>query len=125
VPNAVQALFQTGSLADVQLAKLFQLLGLLALPAGLFLALVLYRLFRLLLLVWDLASLAQYDLLPTLQHVRGIAANAEGLSDKATLLAETLSKTAATGQQSATALWASVIRWQGLAQQKLSQWLGR
>jgi hypothetical protein len=80
LPLLVPVLLPTGSLADVQLAKLFSVVGFLAIPVGILSLLVLYQLLLFAISSLECFTLAKYEIAPILQHCRMIAQQVDELS---------------------------------------------
>jgi hypothetical protein len=74
------ALLPTGSLADVQLSKLFSVIGFLAIPLGGLFLLVCYQLWLLLVNVVECLTIAKYELIPTLHHCKQIASQVDEIT---------------------------------------------
>jgi hypothetical protein len=80
--SSVPALLPAGSLADLQLAKLFSVVGFLSIPLGVLLVLVLYQLLLLLIGTVECATMAKYEVTPLLHHIKNITQQVDGISTK-------------------------------------------
>ncbi|MFN9691608.1 MAG: hypothetical protein ACK551_05870 [Vampirovibrionales bacterium] len=70
------------SLADVQLAKMIELLTLLLIPVGVLLALLLYKSLFLLQHALDFVNIARFDLVPLIQDLRAITSHTARLVEQ-------------------------------------------
>ena len=70
------------SLADVQLAKMFELLTVLLIPVGVLLALLLYKSLFLLQHALDFINIARFDLVPLIQDLRAITSHTARLVEQ-------------------------------------------
>ena len=70
------------SLADVQLAKMIELLTLLLVPVGVLLALLLYKSLFLLQHALDFINIARFDLVPLIQDLRAITSHTARLVEQ-------------------------------------------
>ncbi|XVJ50842.1 MAG: hypothetical protein HEQ32_01630 [Vampirovibrio sp.] len=70
------------SLADIQLAKLLEVMTLLLIPVGVLLALLLYKLVFLLQNALDFVTIARFDLIPMIQDLRAITSHTAKLTEQ-------------------------------------------
>jgi len=70
------------SLADVQLAKMLELLTLLLIPVGVLMALLLYKSLFLLQHALDFVNIARFDLVPLIQDLRAITSHTARLVEQ-------------------------------------------
>lgn len=70
------------SLADIQLAKLLQVLTLLLIPVGVLLALLLYKTVFLMQQVLDFVNIARFDVVPMIQDLRAITSHTAKLAEQ-------------------------------------------
>jgi hypothetical protein len=75
-------LLPAGSLADLQLAKLFSVVGVLAIPLGVLALLVLYQLLLLLISSVECFNMAKYEVTPILHHVKNISEQVDDISTR-------------------------------------------
>jgi hypothetical protein len=76
----VPVLLPAGSLADVQLAKLFSVVCILAIPVGVLSLLVLYQLLLFAISSLECFNLAKYEIAPILQHCKNITQQLDAIS---------------------------------------------
>jgi hypothetical protein len=70
------------SLADVQLAKLLQVLTLLSIPVGVLLTLLLYKTLFLMQQMLDFVNIARFDVVPMIQDLRAITSHTAKLAEQ-------------------------------------------
>ena len=75
-------LLPAGSLVDLQLAKLFSVIGILAVPLGVLALLVLYQLLLVTISSLECLNMAKYEVTPILQHFKHIAEQVDDISTR-------------------------------------------
>jgi hypothetical protein len=111
-------LLPAGSLADVQLAKLLSVMGLLAIPLGVLLLAVFYQLMLLLINTVECLTMAKYEVAPTLHHCKNIAQQVDDIATRVNASAKavetSVSKTMETGEKLADSTTKTLValgRW--------------
>lgn len=82
LPPELPVLLPAGSMADVQLAKLFSVVGVLAIPVGILALLLLYQLLLLAISSLECFNMAKYEVTPILQHCKNITEQLDDISTR-------------------------------------------
>lgn len=101
IPDPTLQQLASSSPVQGQLSTLIQIVGWLAVPVGVLLVLVLYKLLMLLQATLEFVSLARYEVYPLLKELRHTAAHLENLSGKVANSADAVSKVVNLGKGAA------------------------